>query len=128
MARTKVQNGKILSFLESVLLHPTHTDGLVDAGDPVLVGRIAGVAEISATATTDLISVDTEGVHDLSVTAIGNGISLGETLYIDPSTGVISNDLSDTPFGAAMEALASGTDTINVLLFGATPGATGYFS
>lgn len=124
--KTFVQESRYFNSTESDLVHPSHSDNLVDSGDPVVLGRLVGVSASSAAATTDLIAIDTEGVHDLSVTSVHNGISLGETIFIDPASAVLSDDSSDVPFGVAYEAIAgANTDTINVRLFGATPGATG---
>lgn len=124
-----VQPGKNISIVESALVHPSHSDGLVDSGDPVCAGRLVGVANTDAAASTDKVAITTEGVFDLSVVGNGNGVSIGETVFIDQSSGVLSNDETDTPFGLALEAISAGqTDTINVKLFGATPGATGAFS
>jgi len=124
--KNSIQTGEVLTFAESVYVHPSHSDGLVNGGDPVVVGRLVGVAYEDASATTDSINMQTQGVFDLSVSSIHNGLSVGETVYIDPSTAVLSDDLNDVPFGVALEAVAGGaTDTINVLLFGATPGTAG---
>ena len=124
--KTFVQKGDKYSLVESALTHPSHSDNLVDSGDPVVIGRLVGVAATSASASTDLISIELEGVHDLSVTTIHNGITAGETVYIS-SSAILSDDYTGTPFGTAMEAitLVTATDTINVRLFGATPGAAG---
>jgi len=54
--------GRVLTFEESVLTHPSHTDGMVDGKDPVCIGKIVGVAMKGAAAVTDLIAVDTEGI------------------------------------------------------------------
>lgn len=124
--KTFVQESRYFNATESDLVHPSHSDNLVDSGDPVVIGRLVGVASTSAAATTDLVAIDTEGVHDLSVTSTHNGISIGETVYIDPAAATLSDDSSDVPFGVAYEAISGNTpDTINVRLFGATPGATG---
>jgi predicted RecA/RadA family phage recombinase len=124
--KTFVQESRYFNATESDLVHPSHSDNLVDSGDPVVIGRLVGVAATSAAATTDLVAIDTEGVHDLSVQSIHNGFSIGETIYIDPATAALSDDPNDVPFGVAYEALAGNVaDTINVRLFGATPGATG---
>ncbi len=125
--KTFIQARSPLTFTESDLVHPSHSDNLVDSGDPVVIGRIVGVAATSALASTDLVSVEVEGVHDLSVTTIHNGISIGETVYIDPAAATLSDDYNDVPYGVALEAisLVTATDTINVLLFAATPGAAG---
>jgi len=125
--KTFIQPRSPITLTESDLVHPSHSDNLVDSGDPVVVGRLVGVAATSALASTDLVAIETEGVHDLSVTTIHNGIAIGETVYIDPSAATLSDDYNDVPFGIALEAisLVTATDTINVLLFGATPGAAG---
>ncbi len=47
--------GRHLSFPESELTHPTHTDGFVDGGDPVVAGSIVGVAFEGASAGTDTV-------------------------------------------------------------------------
>ena len=126
MSKTQVQDGRVLTFTESDLTHPSHGDSLVDGDDPVLVGRIGGVAIHSALASTDLIAVAVEGVFDLLVSSVHNGISIGETVFCDPSSCALSDDLADVPFGVALETVsAGGTATINVRLFGATPGASG---
>ena len=126
MKTTYLQEARYLTFVESDLVHPSHSDNLVDSGDPVMVGRIVGVAADSAAATSDKIAVDTGGGHSLSVTSIHNGISLGETVYIDPAAATLSDDFNDVPFGTALEAIAgNATATIGVKLFGHTPGATG---
>ena len=36
--------GRVLTFAESVLVHPYHADGFVDGKDPVRYGDIVGVA------------------------------------------------------------------------------------
>ena len=71
--------------------------------------------------------VSTRGIYNLSVASIHNGISVGETVYIDPSTAVLSDDANDVPYGLALDAVAAGNvaATIRVKLFGQTPGAIG---
>jgi predicted RecA/RadA family phage recombinase len=123
--KNSVQDGRVLTFTESDLTHPSHSDGLVDAGDPVVVGRVVGVAYENAAASSDSINVQTEGVFDLSVSSVHNGISKGETVFIDPSTAALSDDYADVPFGVALETVSAGqSDTINVKLFGQTPGTS----
>lgn len=96
------------------------------SGDPCVAGRLVGVASFDGV-TGDDLAVQVAGVFDVSVTTVHNGISIGETVYIDPSTGVVSDDNADVPFGTALEAISTGTgtDTINVRLFSSTPGASG---
>lgn len=134
----------LLSFLASEISFPAHVSGdtftniagpqqgvatpvnLVEAGDPVLIGRIPGVAASDALRSTSRISVYIRGVFNLAVTPIHNGLSKGETVYADPSTLALSDDQTKTPYGVALDvAPATGTTTIRVLLLGPTPGATG---
>jgi predicted RecA/RadA family phage recombinase len=96
------------------------------SGDPCIVGRLPGVAcEAGVTGGSTIISV--EGVYNLAVNSVHNGLSIGETVFIDPSTGVLSDDFADVPFGTALGVVAAGaTGTlIDIRLMGATPSATG---
>jgi predicted RecA/RadA family phage recombinase len=99
--------GRHLTFEESLLTHPVHTDGFVDKGDPVNVGDIVGVAFTGADAATDQVAIDTEGVWFLNVVASDDtgtsAVALGDQLYIN--TGVISKRASGIPFGKAMSLL-----------------------
>jgi len=100
--------GRYLTFVESDLTHPTHTGGLAVKGDPVNVGNIVGVvSSASPAASTDLVTVDTEGIWYLNVVASnGSGVSnvaLGDDLYI--ASGVISKIATGIPFGKAMGTL-----------------------
>lgn len=96
------------------------------SGDPAVAGRLAGVINADAVAGGTAV-ISTRGVFKVSVSTVHNGISIGETVYIDPSTAVVSDDFADVPYGIALEAISvgTGTATIKVRLFGATPGATG---
>lgn len=119
--------GEDVTITESLMTHPTRSSGLVVSGDPVLVGRLVGVAATSAAATTDKIAVSTRGVYKLAVVGVHNGIQFGETIYIS-ATAVLSDDLTGTPFGVSVDETTitpTGTGTIAIKLFGATPGATG---
>jgi hypothetical protein len=92
--------GRHVTVEESQLVHPTHGDGLVDHGDPVLIGEnIVGVAFTSAAAATDQIAIDTEGIWYLSVLGcvsdgtsdgIAKALVAGNPIYINRSTGVLS--------------------------------------
>jgi len=103
--------GRHVNIEEAQLIHPTHADGLVDKGDPVAFWDGAGVALQSATAATDSIPVDTEGIWRLSVTNTGvnafGDIKVGQVLFIDAS-GVIFDEWSTSfaIFGLALEAIA----------------------
>ena len=111
--------GRHLTVLESAITHPSHTDGLVDGGDPVLVGdMIVGVALSSATAATDYIAIDTEGIWALTVQGvdgIGNvAVAEGDQVYINKTTCVLSKDNDKNThqrFGIALSPVVSGVLT-----------------
>ena len=115
--------GRHLTFTESQVTHPSHTDGLVNKGDAVLVGEnIVGVAFKSAAADTDLIAIDSEGIWQLSVVAEnedGNiAVAVGDEIYINKTTCILSkiaNKNTHQRFGYALYAINSGvTDVIPV--------------
>jgi len=115
--------GRHLTFTESQLTHPSHTDGLVDKGDAVLVGEnVVGVAFSSAAAATDLVAIDTEGIWQLSVVAENedgdSAIAVGDELYINMTTCILSkiaNKNTHQRFGFALYAIVAGeTDVIPV--------------
>lgn len=96
------------------------------SGDPCVAGRLVGIANFDGVSGGNIV-LSTRGIFKVSCTTVHNGLSVGETVYIDPSTGVVSDDSADVPFGLALEAVSvgTGTATIKVKLFGATPGASG---
>ncbi len=97
----------------------------VDSEDPVVVGNITGVATTD-TDSSGNVSIDREGVYDLSVKAIdlsGNTkVAIGDVIYyVDGDTPKLSKKASGIPFGIALETISTvgGTSTINVLQIGA---------
>ena len=112
--------GRVLTFEESQISHPSHTDGFVDGKDPVCIGNIVGVSMSGAAAATDLIAVDTEGIWWLNVVASNDGgtsaIARGDRIYINTTTCVLSKIVTaatQIPFGVACGALgASGTAAV----------------
>jgi len=138
--------GDNLTFLASQIVAPQHASGdeytdlvgpgegattpinLVEDGDPCVIGRVVGVANTDAVFATDNIVVSTRGVYTLAVTAnYGAGIHVGETVYIDPVTAVLSDNSAGIPFGCALQSVVHGsTTTIQVKLFGQTPDSNGY--
>ena len=128
--------GRHLTVLEGEMLHPYIADGFVNKGDPVCLcdytvpatyGFIVGVALQSATAQTDYIAIDTEGIFNLTVYADDdNGtraIEIGDRLYIrtgampgnadadgtgDCEISKYSEQSHYTPFGYALGSLAAG--------------------
>jgi predicted RecA/RadA family phage recombinase len=115
----KFANGRKLSVICS---HPTTPV----SGDPVRVGKLAGVALIDeeADGTT---TVDFEGVYEINVDDdAATGIAPGDTLYYqDAATGSPATNVNNnatTPeaiFGTALGTLsANATGKINVRLGG----------
>jgi predicted RecA/RadA family phage recombinase len=115
--------GNVIGVVESALVHPSHSDGLVNSGDPCVVGQLPGVAETDAAATTDVIPVLAKGVVSVSVTGTDSGgnsaVAFGDKLYIDGSTAAITKNNTKVFFGIALGAVTSGaTGTIDVRLAG----------
>lgn len=142
-----VQTGDNLAFLASQIVFPSHSSGdtytnlvgpaegiatpinLVESGDPVVIERICGVANNDALQSTDTVIVSTRGVYNLAVKCNTQTIRVGETVYINASTAVLSDDSTGVPYGVALGVVANGvTTTIPVKLFGQTPGAIGFGS
>lgn len=107
---SSTNEGRIVLVNEGYLVHPAHTDGLVDKGDPVAFFDGVGVALKSAVSSGDIVPVDTEGIWKLSVTNTGintfGDITVGQVLYIDAS-GVIYDEWSTSfaVFGYALEPI-----------------------
>lgn len=112
--------GRHLTLEESYLIHPEHSPNFVHHGDPVLVGEnIVGVAFNSASAATDLIAIDTEGIWFLSAVGVNEGgnsaIVPGDELYIHKTTAVISkirNQATHARFGYALGDVGSGQTAV----------------
>jgi len=131
--------GRHLTVLETELIHPNHLDGLVDKGDPVIVvlgaatphavkAQAVGVALASATAATDYIAVDTEGIWNLNVNADDDGgnvdVNPGDALFISDDSAAsddsshdgvgdavlskIRNNAIQVPFGYALGYIGAG--------------------
>jgi len=121
---SSTNEGRYIVLLESGMVHPTHTDGFVNKGDPVIYGNIVGVAMNSAAAATDYIEVDTEGIWNLTVTGTysdgtaggGNStVAIGDALYIDASAATISkqnDEYNNKPFGFALGPVVAGASTV----------------
>ena len=112
--------GRHVTVLESQITHPSHTDGYVDKGDPCIVGNVlVGVAFTSASAATDRVALDTEGIWIQDVYAAdgaGNSaVAYGDELFIDATTCAISKIATGVHFGYALGIITGGnTDTIAV--------------
>jgi len=112
--------GRHLTFSESQIGHANPGDALVNKGQPVLIGEnIVGVAFLSAVANTDLISIDTEGIWQLSVTAedeVGNSaVAVGDEIFINKSTYLLSKNANKNThqfFGYALYPVISGSEDV----------------
>jgi len=90
------------------------------AGQAVLVGAsLVGVCLQAGDSGNDTV-IATEGIFDLSVTAVNNGgnsaVAIGDKIYIE--SGTLNKDSVDgVLFGKALETVTSGaTATIKVML------------
>lgn len=126
-----VQDGDRITFAKTALTGPNNP---IKSGDPVVLssGRMAGVAVADAVPGTagptddGNVVVQFKGVFNIPVVSTHHAIAVGSTVYINPSTGVVSDDLTQVPFGCAVDTVAQyATTTVRVKLFGQTPGATG---
>jgi len=114
--------GRHIECQESDLVHPSHTDNMVDKGDPVLMGEnVVGVSFRSAALATDIVAVDTEGIWALSVTATdqygASAVARGDVLFINKTTAIISKNYDknvSVRFGVALSTLANGTGIVAV--------------
>jgi hypothetical protein len=102
------------------------------SGEAGVIGRIVGVVVANAINTTAgplddaNVVLETVGVFSLSVTSIHHAISVGSTVYINATTGVVSDDYTQVPYGCVCDAVSQyATTSVRVKLFGATPGAIG---
>jgi len=98
------------------------TEAGATSGDPILVGAaLTGVA-LTDTDSDGKIVLKRNGSAELEVEAVNatvlSAIAIGDVLYYDAGATVKINKDSDNGvrFGYALEALASGTGTIEVLL------------
>jgi len=105
--------GRHVNVYEDLITHPAHADGFVNKGDPVLVGySLVGVALKSASSVDDVIPIETEGVWYLNVYAEQANIGVGDMIFIDWTTAVLSNDWTDAPFGHALGQVLSDQTTL----------------
>ena len=117
---SSTSEGRHVNILEGDLVHPAHADGFVDKGDPVSfgigwAGLGVGIALKTASANTDVIPVDTEGIWRCEVVAQWNMI-VGQLVFIT-SAGVLVDwppDENTHIFGYTLQPLLAGTGSIAV--------------
>jgi len=111
-AGTEVHRGtEVITALESDCTSPSTR---ITAGDPLTIGDgTAGVGMITTTATTDLVSVDLNGIWYLSVNANNGAVAVGEQLYCHTSTAAVTNTSTTAiPLGIALGAVTSAATTV----------------
>lgn len=110
---SSTHEGRHVSIIENLLLHPAHADGLVRKGDPILAGwSLVGVAMHSAENAAQFITIDTEGIWYLMVEATLANIDIGDMVFIDSVTAAVSDDWEDVPFGHALGPVVDGNTTL----------------
>lgn len=113
-------NPDVLTFVESSITHPTHTDGFVNVNDPCFVGDIVGVAKESAAAATDFISMKVAGIFSLPVVASDDAgtsaIAVGDKLFIS-ATGILSKLESGKFFGHALNTATASASATNITVW-----------
>jgi predicted RecA/RadA family phage recombinase len=136
-----IQNGSRITFAASAVVTANNNATAYNAatvgsgpksGEPGVIGRIVGVVVADAVVgaagplNDGNVVLETVGVFNLAVVSTHHAISAGSTVYIHATTGVVSDDYTQVPFGCVCDAVAQyATTTVRVKLFGATPGATG---
>ena len=109
--------GRVLTFEESILGHPYHSDGMVDGKDPVIYDNIVGVALKGAAADTDMIAIDTGGIFWLNVLGIvSDGTADGIAEELSPGSPVY---IQKVP-GTTVYILTGESDPQNFQPFGYT--------
>lgn len=104
-------------MIESGLTHPTHSDGLVNRGDACVLGTtgLVGVAIESATTSAQYLVIDTEGIWNLTVRAVG-AMSIGDEVYINTSTCELTNNPNGGQlFGRIMTALSAASSGVRAV-------------
>lgn len=112
--------GRMISIEEVYLTHPYHVDGLVNKGDPVIIGdTIVGVALNDASANTDYITIDTEGIWFLNVYgSISDGTSDGIAKALEPGDPVYIELLTTSNQTTTVGTLSGQSDLYHFRPFG----------
>lgn len=136
-----VQNGSRITFAAASVVTPNNYlnaasggasgDGPL-SGEQGVIGRIVGVVVANAINTTagplddSNVVLETEGVFQLTVASTHHAIAVGSTVYINATTGALSDDYTQVPYGCTCDAVAQYASTsVRVKLFGCTNGASG---
>jgi hypothetical protein len=92
------------------------------SGDPCIAGAVlVGVANQTGVSGGSVV-LSRRGIYNLSVLAkhasgVNDAVVVGDQLFINTTTAVISKDATALPFGVALDAIGAGsTATIRVLI------------
>ena len=115
MAQNFLQDGNVLDAVESDL-SDLRGAGLIQSGDPVQLGSIPGIAELTAALATDLLSITIVGVFNLDVTGrdqvpADSAIVLYDPLYLDTTDDELNADTGFLLFGYALGTVTAGATT-----------------
>ena len=109
--------GRHLTFVEAQITG--HINAFPTKGYGCVVGEsIVGVAFNTATAVGDYVTIDTEGIFLMSVVALNPAavaVVAGDELFINKTTGIISNDDNkniNAHFGYALGGVTAGNTAI----------------
>ncbi len=112
---TPVQGGSLLTLNEANVVAPSNPPTV---GQAAVCGGIVGVVVTAPTGNNEDLVLQTSGIfsqpvkaHDGTTTA---AVSVGELLYINATTAVISVDTDDVPFGYALSALSGSASASNI--------------
>ena len=106
--------GRHIVVQEVVLVHADlYGDGLVRKGQPIAFWEGVGIALKTASATSDNIPIDTEGICRVSVVSGIDDIYVGQSLYIT-NAGVVTDDPTGAMavFGYALQTVNSGETSV----------------
>ncbi len=112
--------GRHITILESELIHPTHADNLVDKGDQICFDgdvsspTLVGVSFLSAAAATDYVSLDTEGIWNLTYTNAALAY-IGDPVYIDSdANAALTDTATNVAFGWLLVDVATSNTAVVV--------------
>lgn len=112
-----VQGGSMLTLNEANVVAPSNPPTV---GQAAVCGGIVGVVVTAPTGNNEDLVLQTSGIfsqpvkaHDGTTTA---AVSVGELLYINATTAVISVDTDDVPFGYALSALSGSATASNICI------------
>lgn len=90
----------------------------VEAGEPCVCGAICGVCVTPPSAANENLVVATNGIFSVPVKAhdgsTTSAVSIGEKVYINATTAIVSVDTDDIFFGYALAPLSGSSTPANI--------------